>query len=227
LAGAAYTIAWLAGLAVWPTNLGIDSSDAAVTSAYRTSAGQAVAQYLLVEGLAGLLLGVVITALARRTAARSAPRLRDMAITAGLSAAVISVAQAVVGLAIVVEARGGHVAAAGRAFDTADRLDGVKMLLIAVAAAAFAVTPWSTRRVPRWLTVLSYALAVSIAVSGVGYRLLTGSLGWTAYVSGPLLLVWVPAVGFWASRIRRVRASNGMTPAAPASAPAAQASRVA
>jgi hypothetical protein len=40
MAGLTYTAAWVAGLAIWPTNLDVRSTDATVLAAYR---GHAVA----------------------------------------------------------------------------------------------------------------------------------------------------------------------------------------
>jgi hypothetical protein len=61
----AYATAWVAGLAVWPSNLDVTSSDTKVMSAYTGHRGVAMAQYLLVEGVAAIALAVVAIALGR------------------------------------------------------------------------------------------------------------------------------------------------------------------
>jgi hypothetical protein len=60
IAAVTYVAAWAAGLAVWPVNLPINAAGAQVAASYQAHPAQAVAQYLLAEGLAGLLLGVVL-----------------------------------------------------------------------------------------------------------------------------------------------------------------------
>ncbi len=81
-------------------------------------------------------------------------------------------------------------------FDAINRLDGVKMLLLAaVALAAFALLRAGHPPLPRWLAYESLALAVAIAISGVGYLLLLSGPALAAWVSLPLLLVWVTGVG--------------------------------
>jgi hypothetical protein len=52
-----------------------------------------------------------------------------------------------------------------------------------------------TRLLPAWLGWLAALLAVALVVSGVGYLLLSSALAPAAFVSGPLLVVWVTATG--------------------------------
>jgi hypothetical protein len=42
---------------------------------------------------------------------------------------------------------------------------------------------------------------VALVVSGIGYLLLSSALAPAAFVSGPLLLVWVTATGIWLGRL--------------------------
>src|ERR1700759_2399478 len=58
-AGIAFVAAWVTGLAVWPTNLNVAASGAKVVSAYSGHQGAAMAQYVLVEGLAAIALAIV------------------------------------------------------------------------------------------------------------------------------------------------------------------------
>jgi hypothetical protein len=146
-AGAAYLAAWAAGLAAWPSNLALNATNTQVTAAYRAHPAGAVAQYLLAEGLAGLLLAVVLGCallpLAQRRLA-SRPGARP---AAGIAAAavVISLVQCGLGLVLVAAATSGDVARAGGLSALENRLDGVKMLALAGVAAYLAVTRTRTR----------------------------------------------------------------------------------
>jgi hypothetical protein len=146
-AGAAYLAAWAAGLAAWPSNLALNATNTQVTAAYRAHPAGAVAQYLLAEGLAGLLLAVVLGCallpLAQRRLA-SRPGARP---AAGIAAAavVISLVQCGLGLVLVAAATSGDVARAGGLAALENRLDGVKMLALAGVAAYLAVTRTRTR----------------------------------------------------------------------------------
>ncbi|HMG61335.1 MAG TPA: hypothetical protein VK599_00150 [Streptosporangiaceae bacterium] len=216
-AGAAYLAAWAAGLAAWPSNLALNATSTHVTAAYRAHPAGAVAQYLLAEGLAGLLLAVVLGCallpLAQRRLA-SRPGARP---AAGIAAAavVISLVQCGLGLVLVAAATSGDVARAGGLAALENRLDGVKMLALAGVAAYLAVTRTRTRTAagatasaatasaaaarprPGWLRVIALLAAVALASSAVAYLFLANALAWTVYLSGPLLLLWVAATGTW------------------------------
>jgi len=77
-------------------------------------------------------------------------------------------------------------------YDAVNRLDGVKMLALAVlglAAAAAGV-------LPRWLRYAGIALAIAITASGVAYLLLLRGLASLAVVpAGVLLLVFITGAG--------------------------------
>jgi hypothetical protein len=214
-AGAAYLAAWAAGLAAWPSNLALNTTSAQVTAAYRTHPAGAVAQYLLAEGLAGLLLAVVLgCALLPLAQRRLAPRAGARP-AAGLAAAavVISLAQCVLGLVLVAAATSADVARAGGLSALENRLDGVKMLALAGVAAYLAVTRTRTRPTagataaatvraaarprPRWLRAAALLAAIALASSAVAYVFLANALAWTVYLSGPLLLLWIAATGTW------------------------------
>jgi hypothetical protein len=200
-AGAAYLAAWAAGLAAWPSNLALNATSAQVTAAYRMHPAGAVAQYLLAEGLAGLLLAVVLGSallplaqrrLAPRAGARPAARLAAAAV-------VISLAQCVLGLVLVAAATSADVARAGGLSALENRLDGVKMLALAGVAAYLAVTARAAAARPRpgWLRATALLAAIALASSALSYLLLANALAWTVYLSGPLLLLWIAATGTW------------------------------
>jgi hypothetical protein len=77
------------------------------------------------------------------------------------------------------------------------------MLALAAMAAGGAALARRTRLLPAWLGWLGAVLAVALVVSGIGYLLLRSGLAPAAFVSGPLLLVWVTAVGLWLGRAYR------------------------
>jgi hypothetical protein len=63
LAGIAYSTAWVLGLAVWPSNLDVDATNAKVVATFGAHEGAAMTQFLLFEGLAAVALAVVVLAL--------------------------------------------------------------------------------------------------------------------------------------------------------------------
>jgi hypothetical protein len=230
-AGAAYLVAWAAGLAAWPSNLALNATSAQATAAYAAHPAGAVVQYLLVEGLAGLLLAVVLARALLPLARRGRAGARPAAGLAG-AAVVISLAQCVLGLVLVAAATSGDVARAGGLSALENRLDGVKMLALAAVAAYLAVTRAGTRagtratagqamtlagaaarQRPRWLRATALLAAIALAASAVAYLTLANPLAWTAYLSGPLLLAWIAATGAWLT----------FGPAGPAAAPRAAA----
>ena len=109
---------------------------------------------------------------------------------AGVAAAVISAAQFCLGIGL---AATSSPVTAHVLFQMVNRMDGGKMLVLAVLGAAAAAAP----ALPRWLRYAGAALAVAIAASGVVYLLLLQSL---ALLAGPalvLLLVFVTGAGIW------------------------------
>jgi hypothetical protein len=195
VAGIAYTTAWVLGLAVWPSNLDVAATNVKVLATYRAHQGAAVTQYLLIEGLAAIALAVVVVALGQAARRRGAERLGVATVVAGLTASALSLVQCVFGLVLA-----GWVAPdreaerAGRLFDLINRMDGVKMF--ALAAMAVAGVGLVRRTVlPRWLGYAAALLTVALIASGAGYLVLNSTLAQAAFVSGPLLLVWVTGVG--------------------------------
>ena len=191
--------AWVAGLAAWPANLALNATSAQVATAHRAHVAGAATQYLLVEGLAGVLLGVVLAAALLRGRRAQAVAGRRWAIGLSVLAVLTSLVQCGLGLAVIAASQH-QIAASGELFALVNRLDGVKMLALAGVAACFVATRNPAARQPRWLTVTAVAMAVALVASGVAYVLLANPLGWTAFVSGPLLLIWVTGTGIWLTR---------------------------
>ena len=72
-----------------------------------------------------------------------------------------------------------------------NRLDGAKMFALAALALAGA----APGVLPRWLRYTAIALAVAIVSSGIPYLLLLQSGAALAYISGPLLLLFITSTG--------------------------------
>ena len=194
-AGVAYLAAWAAGLAVWPVNLPLDATAAQTTASYAAHPAGAVTQYLLAEGLAGLLLGTVLGfALLTRARGRAAPRVKAAAVL-GAGAVALSLTQCVLGLILTGAATAHDVARSGDLSNLVNQLDGGKMLALAGAAACLATLGGPGQALPRWLRATALPLGVALVASGYAYLALSQPLAWTAYVSGTLLLVWVTGLG--------------------------------
>jgi hypothetical protein len=202
-AGVAYLVAWVAGLAAWLSNLPLNASAAQTAASYAAHQGQAAVQYLLVEGLAGVLLGIVLGCAVRSAAGRGqvGAKVRGAAVLA-VVAVVTSVAQCVIGLVLVAAAAGHDVTRCGDLSDLVNRLDGVKMLALAATGACLAAVGGPAPVLPRWLRVVTVPFIIALVASGCAYLALSQSLAWTAYVSGLLLLLWVTSLGVTLTRRR-------------------------
>lgn len=206
-AGVAYLAAWAAGLAVWPVNLALNATAAQVAASYRAHPAEAAAQYLLTEGLAGVLLGVVLACvLLPQLRGRMAARPAGAAVL-GTIAVATSLAQCIIGLLLTAAATSHDIARCGELSALVTRLDGVKMLAIAGAAAGIAAARTPSPLLPGWLRAATLPLGLALIASGYAYLTLSSTLAWTAYISGPLLLVWVTGTGI-AITIRRRRGSR-------------------
>ena len=142
---------------------------------------------MFTEGIAGLTLAAVVLLLAR-----AARRARVPVLVTGLGAAAIALVQCGLGLyltgPVVTDGSAGTAEMINHAIS---RLDGVKMF----ALAALAVSAGLSGVLPRWLRYVGVALAVAIVASGVGYLFLLNGLALAAWVSLPLLMVWVTSTG--------------------------------
>jgi hypothetical protein len=196
MAGVAYLLAWVTGLAVWPSNLDVAASGSQVVAAYTGHQGVAMTQSLLVHGVAAVALAVVVLALGQAARHRHGGPLGRAMVVAGVGAAVVSLLQCALGLLLAGSAvPDGDSGRAGSLFAAINRLDGVKMLALAAMAASGAALVRRTRLLPGWLGYLGALLAVALVVSGIGYLLLSSTLAPAAFVSGPLLLLWVAGAG--------------------------------
>jgi len=182
-AGAGYTLTWIAGLSVPAPSPALDASGAAVVAGYAGHWAAAAVNFTLTEGLPAVGLTVITVALARAVGGTRGRVLR----AAGLAAAVFSCAEFVLGLVL---ARTSDPGPAHLLWAAVGRLDGLKMIALAVLGAAAAGAGPGGRAVlgaalPRWLRCTAAALAVSMTLCGVIYLLLMQSL---AVAAGPALL---------------------------------------
>ena len=195
-AGIGYLLSWLVGLLVFSSSTQVRSSGAQVLHSYTGHQSAVALQYVLTEGLPAMFLAAVVWTLARTIAARAA-RARQVVLAAGLAAAAVSLVQLTLGLWLstgLVDERA--TSTAGAVFDVLTRLDGIKMLLIAMLAVAAAR---AIRRrdvqLPAWLAHLAAALAVMITLSAIGYLALDNTLAAAAWASLPCLLVFITLTG--------------------------------
>ena len=187
LAGVGFSLSWIAGLAVPAPSPGFGASGTQIVAALSGHGPAVAAQFILTEGLPAAGIAVIAVALAR-TACRSGSAAARFALVAGLTAAVISAIQFGLGLALTATSAPGP---AHLLFTSVDRLDGVKMLALAVLGAA-AVTMTA---LPRWLRWTGIALAVAITCSGLVYLLLIAPLAAAAGPALVLLLAFITGCG--------------------------------
>src|SRR6478609_4715301 len=179
LAGVGYSLSWIAGLAVPAPYPGFGASGTEIVAALSGHGPAVAAQFTLTEGLPAAGIAVVAVALARTARRSGSTGAARFALVAGLAAAVISAMQFGLGLALTATSAPGP---AHLLFTSVDRLDGVKMLALAVLGAAAA----TMIALPRWLRWTGIALAVAITCSGLVYLLLIASL---AAAAGPALVL--------------------------------------
>jgi hypothetical protein len=203
-AGLAYSASWLVGLTVSPSSTSVRSTGAEVVAGYAGHQAAGVTQFLLTEGTASLALAVVAIAVGRAGLRAGAGLAGRLTMGAGLAAAAIALVQCVLGLYLIMSAvPADHIGTAAALSETVNRLDGVKMFVLATMAAAGTVMARQTGLLPRWLRWTGAALIVAIIASGVGYALLNNAFALAAWLSLPLLLVWVTGSGIALGRRAR------------------------
>jgi hypothetical protein len=188
LAGVGYSLSWIAGLAVPAPSPGLGASGTEIVAALSGHGPAVATQFALTEGLPAAGIAVIEVALARTARRSGSTGAARFALVAGLAAAVISVVQFGLGLALTATSAPGP---AHLLFTSVDRLDGVKMLALAVLGAAAA----TMTALPRWLRWTGIALAVAITCSGLVYLLLIAPLAAAAGPALVLLLAFMTGCG--------------------------------
>ena len=198
LAGVCYVFAWVAGLLIFSASTHVRSSGAELMSINRGHEFTAATQYVLTEGAAAIALAVVVYAFARTTHAARERRLERAVLASGLGAVLVSIVLCALGLYLagrLIPERRAH--AAITVNDVINRLDGGKMLMLAgLAIAGFSLVQRRRTGLPRWLAAVAHALATTLTISSIGYLLLLDGPALAAWVSLPLLLLWVCGTGF-------------------------------
>ena len=192
--GIAYALSWIAGLSIPAPSPPLSASGAEITAALAGHGTAVAAQFTLTEGLPAAGLAVVSMALARAASRSGAAAAARAAFVAGLAAALVSLVQFLLGMALATASGPGT---AHALYDAVNRLDGIKMFLLAIVGLAGA----ASAVLPRWLRWTGIALAAALVCSGVPYLLLWSGGAVLAYVSGPLLLLFITGSGIALGRL--------------------------
>jgi hypothetical protein len=202
-AGIGYSAAWVAGLVIWLANLDVTSSGAEVVAAVRGHQGAAMAQYVLVEGVAAVMLAIVMVSVGRAASRQGAGELGTMAMVTGITAAALSLVQCVLGLLLAGSAvPNADAGQAGTLFSLINRIDGVKMFVLAIMTLAGEALA-RDGVLPRWLGYVGVLAAIALVASGIGYVFLVNPFALAAFASLPLLLLWVTGAGVALTLTRR------------------------
>lgn len=194
--GIAYTLSWLAGLSIAAPSPKLNASGPEITAALAGHGGAVAAQFVLTEGLPAIGLAIISVTLARAARHAGAVTAARFTALAGLTAAVISLLQFALGMVLATTTAPGT---AHLLYTSISRLDGAKMLALAILA----VAGLATGLLPRWLRYAAVALAIAIIASGLAYLMLSPGLATLAYVSGPLLLLFITGTGITLGRAGR------------------------
>jgi hypothetical protein len=201
ISGIAYSLSWVIGLLIFSSSTEVRSTGTQILVGYTGHQAAVALQYVLTEGLPAVFLAAVTWSLARAISER-ARMTRRVVLAGGLAAATVSLVQLGLGLWLsvhLVSDRDPHAVEA--IFRSINRLDGVKMLLIAVLALA-AMRAIRERNVslPERLAHVAAAVAATITISAFGYLTLDDTLVVAAWASLPCLLVFVTSTGMALSR---------------------------
>jgi len=186
--GVGYSLSWLAGLAVPAPSPRLGAPGAEVVAALAGHGPAIATQFALTEGLPAVGIAVISAALARAARREGMTVAARFALAAGLTAAAISAVQFGLGLALTATSAPGP---AHLLYASVDRLDGAKMLALAILGATAA----TMTALPRWLRYTGIALAVAITCSGLVYLLLVASLAAAAGPALVLLLAFMTGCG--------------------------------
>ncbi len=193
-AAVGYSAAWIVGLLLTSSSTDVTSSGSAIVREDAPQAAALTLQFLLTEGVAALALLIVVIGIWRATASGGA---RRIGLVAGVAAVAVSLTQTVLGVCLVEIAVRGHDAALASSLTiTLNELDGVKMVLLAVLVFAVSAARWRRQvRFPIWLLPTGIATGVALVASAIGYLARSNAFSVAAWVSLPLLLIFVTAVG--------------------------------
>ena len=203
MAAAGFSLAWLIGLGVPVPAVELDAPAAAVLDAASGHEAATALRALLVHGIAAVALVTVALALARAATRAGQQRIARLIRATGLAAGGLSIVQFALELILAGPVASAHAAAAANTLmDAVNRIDGIKMLALAGLALAGVLAVRRVAFLPRWLGIVGAILTVALVVSGAGYGLLAPELAPAAFISLPLLLVWITGTGLALARAR-------------------------
>ena len=191
IAGLTYVGAWVVGLTAFGVGPASNASDTEIARYFAEHRALSTVQSLLIHGLAAIaLLGVLV-------AVQRVGRSTRIAYRAGLTAIGLSLLQCVLDMYRSVASTGSTTATL---VHTIDRIDGFKMLALAVMIAASVNIFRSTRMIGKKMTITGNVAVPALVVSGIAYATATTALLVSAELSLVLLLVWVGYTGVAAGR---------------------------
>jgi glucan phosphoethanolaminetransferase (alkaline phosphatase superfamily) len=194
VAGVGFSVSWVIGLSVFSVFTEVHTTGAELPSIYSGHQSISMLRYLLTEGAPAIALAFVVWALSSSVSGR---RPAMIVRATGLSAAMVSLAQSGFGIYLTsVAVPAGRAATAQSVFTAINLLDGTKMLLLAaLAVSSIVLTEQKRLELPSWLDHTTTLLATALAISGVSYLFGLPGLDVAAWVSLPLLLMWVTSLG--------------------------------
>jgi hypothetical protein len=194
VAAVGYSVAWIVGLLLTSSSTDVTSSGGAIVREDAPQAAALTLQFLLTEGVAALALLVVVIGFWRATARGGAP---IVGFGAGMAAVAISLSQTVLGVCLIeIAVRGADAALARSLTVDLNELDGVKMVLLAVLTFAVSSARWRRQvQLPVWLLPTGIATGLALVASAIGYLTGSNAFAAAAWISLPLLLIFVTAVG--------------------------------
>ena len=191
VAGLAYVGAWVVGLTAFGAGPSATASDSEIARFFAGHRAISTVQSLFIHGIAAIALLVVITTVERQGTSNR------LASAAGLTAVSLSLVQCGLDIYRSMISTGTTTATL---VHTIDRIDGAKMLALAVMIGASVKLFRSTGMIGRKMELVGKAAVPALVVSGLAYATATTALLAAAEVSLVLLLTWVGYTGVAASR---------------------------
>ncbi len=196
VAGIGYTVAWVVSLVVGAPMPSVAASGGQVVAAFAGHDWPVIVNLVLSEGIAAVALAAVVLLVAQAARRAGARRAGLAVVVFGVTAAVVSRAELVMGAWLQFgPVASGYATAAGTLYSAIQRIDGSKMFVLAAMAVALTAVSLASAALPRWLAPLALLLAACLVISGLGYVLLANALSDAVLVSGVLLLAVVTATG--------------------------------
>ena len=198
-ASVTYVAAWIAGLLAAPA--APSGASAAQLHAHIADHRMGtLVQSLLVHGTAGAALAVLAVSLGRLAARRTGGLGPAVVTGAGIAAALLSWVQVALLVALVAGLDRGSPERTAALREAIDRVDGAKLVALAVFVVAAAVAAARAGLGHRWLVVAAWVLAPLLAAGAASFVVELQPLTATLYVSLPLLLLVVGGTGIAAWR---------------------------